>query len=82
MGHPAYWEVNHVITRVAQDVAIMVDGVEEYTVEKIVAHRKVGRGYQYRVKFVGWGPEQERWIVGRELEDNEALNLYRANLLQ
>ena len=60
---------------------IMVDGVEEYTVEKIVAHRKVGRGYQYQVKFVGWGPEHERWIAGWELEDNEAIDLYRANML-
>jgi hypothetical protein len=55
---------------------IMVDGVEEYTVEKIIAHRKIGRGYQFRVKFLGWGPEQERWIAGRELEDNEALDHY------
>jgi hypothetical protein len=55
---------------------IIVDGVEEFKVEKIVTHRKIGRGHQYRVKFAGWGPEKERWIAGRELEDNEALDLY------
>jgi len=60
---------------------IIVDGVEEYTVERIIAHRKIGRGYQYRVKFSGWGPEQERWIAGRELEDNEALDLYWKSII-
>jgi len=65
----------------AEPGPIMVDGVEEYTVERIVAHRKIGRGYQYRVKFVGWGPEHERWIAGREMEDIEALDQYKANML-
>ena len=60
---------------------IMVDGVEEYTVSKIVAHRKIGRGVQYRVQFEGWGPEHERWIAGRELEDNEALELYLKSIV-
>jgi hypothetical protein len=60
---------------------IMVDGAEEYTVDKIIAHRKVGRGYQFRVQFEGWGPEHERWIAGRELEDNEALDLYWKSIL-
>jgi len=55
---------------------ILIDGIEEYTVSKIIAHRKIGRGFQYRVQFSGWGPEHERWITGRELEDNEALDLY------
>ena len=54
----------------------MVDGVEEYTVSKIVAHRKIRRGHQFRVQFEGWDPEHERWIAGHELEDNEALDLY------
>ena len=57
----------------------MVDGVEEYTVERIITHWKIGRGFQYHVKFMGWGTEQERWIAGKELEDNEALDLYWEN---
>jgi len=65
----------------AEPGPIMVDGIEEYTVEKIVAHRKMGRGYQYRVRFVGWGAEHERWIAGREMEDNDALDQYKANML-
>lgn len=60
----------------AEPGPIIVDGVEEYTVSKIITHRKIGQGYQYRVQFEGWGPEHKRWIAGRELEDNEALDLY------
>ena len=60
----------------AEPGPIMVDGIEEYTVNKIITHWKIGRGYQYRVQFSGWGPKPERWIAGRELEDNEALDLY------
>ena len=60
----------------AEPGPIMVDVVEEYTVSKIVTHRKIGHGYQFRVQFEGWGPEHERWIAGRELEDNEALDIY------
>jgi hypothetical protein len=60
----------------AEPGPIMVDGVEEYTVSKIITHRKIGCGYQFRVQFEGWGPEHERWIAGRELEDNEALDIY------
>jgi len=60
---------------------ITINGVEEYTVERIITHRKIGRGYQYRVKFSGWGPEKERWIAGRELEDNEALDLYWKSII-
>jgi len=63
----------------AEPGPIMVDAVEEYTVERIITHQKISRGFQYRVKFMGWGPEQERWIAGKELEDNEALDLYWEN---
>ena len=58
---------------------IMVDRVEEYTVERIITHWKIGHGFQYCIKFMGWGPEQEWWIAGKELDDNEALNLYWEN---
>lgn len=60
---------------------IIVDGTEEYIVDRIIAHRKIGRGFQYRVHFEGWGPEKEQWIAGRELEDNEALDLYWKSMI-
>jgi len=65
----------------AEPGPIMVDGVEEYMVNKIISHRRIGRGYQYRVQFSGWGPEHERWIAGRELDDNEALDRYWESIL-
>ena len=65
----------------AEQGPILVDGMEEYTVEKIVAHCKIRHGYQYQVKFVRWGPEQEQWIAGCELEDNKVLDLYKVNML-
>ena len=43
----------------AEPGPIMVDGIKEYTVNRIITHRKFGRGYQYRVQFAGWGPEHE-----------------------
>jgi len=55
---------------------IIVDGVEEFLVESIIDHRKIGRGYRYLVHFKGCGPEDDRWIAGREMENNEALDIY------
>ena len=60
----------------AEPGPIMVDGVEEYTVSKIITHQKIGRGYQYRVQFSGWGPKHEWWIAGCKLEDNKTPDLY------
>jgi hypothetical protein len=58
---------------------IDVNGVEEFLVHSIIDHKKIGRGYRYLVHFVGYGPENDRWITGRELEDNEALDIYKKN---
>lgn len=58
----------------------MVDGVEEHTVDKIIAHRKIGRGHYRTIPRTGTRT-YERWIAGRELEDNEALDLYWKSIL-
>jgi hypothetical protein len=40
----------------------------------------MGRGHKYLVHFFGYGPENDRWISGRELDNNEALeNYWKAN---
>lgn len=49
-------------------------GLEEYTVESIIDSRKCGRGWQYLVQWVGYGPEHDRWLPRRELEECEALD--------
>jgi hypothetical protein len=59
---------------------IYVDGTEEFLVDSIIDHRKMGRGHKYLVHFLGYGPENDRWISGRELDNNEALeNYWKAN---
>ena len=58
---------------------INVDGVEEFLVESIIDHKRVGRGHRYLVHFQGCGAEDDRWISGRELDDNEALDIYWKN---
>ncbi len=55
---------------------VMVDGQEEYFVDKIVDNRMVGKKKQYLVKWVGEGPEENHWIAAEDLEENEALDIY------
>ena len=55
---------------------IYVDGTEEFLVDSIIDHKKAGRGFKYLVHFVGYGHENDRWISGRELDNNEALEPY------
>jgi hypothetical protein len=39
----------------------IVNGEEEYEVERIIKHRKRGRGYQYLVKWTGWPISDASW---------------------
>jgi hypothetical protein len=55
---------------------IDVNGVEEFFVDSIIDHRKIGKGYRYLVHFKGFGSEDDRWISGSELDNNEALENY------
>ena len=53
---------------------ITKDGLQEYFVEKIIDARKRGRGMQYLVQWLGYGPEEDQWLPGSELADNTALD--------
>jgi hypothetical protein len=53
---------------------ITEDGMQEYFVEKIIDARKRGRGMQYLVRWLGYGPEEDQWLPGSELVDNTALD--------
>jgi ''chromo'' (CHRromatin Organisation MOdifier) domain. len=48
--------------------------MEEYTIEKIIDERRHGRGFQYLVRWVGYGPEEDCWLPRQELEDCQALD--------
>lgn len=54
----------------------MHDGSTEFVIQKILDERRVGRGYQYLVRWRGEGPEEDRWLPRRELEDCEALDIW------
>ena len=54
------------------------DGDKEYYVCDIIDECKQGHGYQYLVRWVGYGPEEDRWISGSELNDTEALDIWLA----
>jgi hypothetical protein len=47
------------------------------TVEKIVDERRRGRGKQYLVRWEGYGPEFDRWVPGKEMEDTTALDVWQ-----
>ncbi|KAF8760805.1 Chromo (CHRromatin Organization MOdifier) domain [Rhizoctonia solani] len=40
---------------------VTADGEEEYTVERILDSKKVGRQVKYLVKWKGYGPEDNTW---------------------
>ena len=63
-------ELNPIITN---------DGDEEYFVERILDAQRRGRGYQYLVRWRGYGQEHDKWLPGSELQDCEALDLWLAS---
>jgi hypothetical protein len=57
---------------------VMLNDNEEFFVDRIIDERKCGRGKRYLVRWLGYGPEDDRWLPGRELEDCEALDIWLA----
>lgn len=53
-------------------------GAEEWEIEKVLDHKTRGRGFQYLVRWRGYGPEGDVWMAGSELEDTDALREYNA----
>jgi hypothetical protein len=56
------------------------DSVQEYYVNKIIDARKHGRGMQYLVHWLGYGPGEDEWLPGSELADNAALDDWLAGV--
>jgi len=53
---------------------IEVDGTLEHVVEWILDCKPVGKGFKFLVCWSGYGLEDDEWIAGCDLEDNEAMD--------
>ena len=60
---------------------IVMDSTPEYFVQKIIDHKKISQdNMKYLVWWVGYSPEDNQWISGCDLNNNEALDLYLKDL--
>ena len=57
---------------------VIIDGHEEFIIDCILDERRRGRGFQYLVRWRGYGPEDDRWLPHRELEECAALDTWLA----
>ena len=55
------------------------NGLEEYHIDSIIDSCRRGTGWQFLVRWTGYGPEEDRWLPGRELDDCEALDSWLAS---
>ena len=53
------------------------DSLEEFHVQEILNSRRHGRGIQYLICWVGYGPKHNHWLTGSTLEDCEALDVWQ-----
>ncbi|KAJ3492390.1 hypothetical protein NLI96_g66 [Meripilus lineatus] len=56
------------------------DGFEEWEVEEILDRRPRGRGFQYLVRWKGYGPDSDSWLPGKEVEELAALDTFLQGL--
>ena len=52
---------------------ILVDGEEEFEVERILNHRKRARKWEYLVKWKGYGAHENSWEPESHMEHSEEL---------
>lgn len=58
----------------------MVEGGPVYTVRKLLAVRKRGRGRQFLVDWEGYGPEERQWVSSSFIVDPDLIrDFYRAH---
>ncbi|KAJ8462836.1 hypothetical protein ONZ51_g10647 [Trametes cubensis] len=55
---------------------VTANGEEEFFVERILDRRRVGRGWQYLVRWLGYGPGSDSWLPGREVSELAALDVF------
>ncbi len=55
---------------------VTADGQEEYFVDRILDRRRRGRGWQYLVRWKGYGPGSDSWMAGTDVRDLAALDVF------
>ena len=53
------------------------EGLEEFHIQEILDSWCRGRGIQYLVHWVGYGPEHDHWLAGSTLEDCKVLDVWQ-----
>jgi hypothetical protein len=53
---------------------VLPDGREEHVIERVLDERRRGRGWQYLVRWKGYGPGDDEWLPRREVEETIALD--------
>jgi hypothetical protein len=57
----------------------LIDGKEEYQVERIMGHRKMGRGkeLQYLVKWLGYPDSDNMWEPATQVHASDLIKQYQ-----
>ena len=56
----------------------LIDGQEEYKVEAILSHKRLGKGYSYLIKWKGYPSSDNSWEPERNIVNApELLSLYK-----
>jgi hypothetical protein len=56
--------------------SVEVDGIDEHFIDRILDAKRVGRGWRFLVRWVGFGPDHDEWLPASELEDCAALDVW------